>query len=74
MNRIETASANEAVIEFLDGDFRILRPGAFVRCAVTGYPIPLDELRYWDVDTQEAFASPEARLKALGIDLSQPQK
>ena len=45
MNRIETASANEAVIEFLDGDFRILRPGAFVRCAVTGYPIPLEELR-----------------------------
>jgi hypothetical protein len=44
----------EAQIRFLDGDFRILRPGSFVRCAVTGTPIPLDELRYWSVDLQEA--------------------
>jgi hypothetical protein len=74
MNRFEPIPANEAVIEFHDGEFRILRPGAFVRCAVTGYPIPLDELRYWDVDTQEAYASPEARLKALGIAFTQDEK
>jgi hypothetical protein len=55
----------EAQIRFLDGDFRILRPGAFVRCAVTGAPIPLDELRYWSVDLQEAYASPEAVLARL---------
>ena len=46
-----------------DGDFRILRPGAYVRCAVTGEPIPLDELRYWSVDLQEAYASPTASMK-----------
>ena len=40
----------EAEIKYLDGDFRIVRPGAFVRCAVTGVPIPLEELRYWSVD------------------------
>ncbi len=55
----------EAQIRFLDGDFRILRPGSFVRCAVTGTPIPLDELRYWSVDLQEAYASPEAALARL---------
>jgi hypothetical protein len=57
----------EARVEFLDGDFRVLSPGSFVRCAVTGEPIPVEELRYWDVDRQEAYASPEAKLKQLGI-------
>ena len=52
--------AGEAEVKFLDGDFRIVRPGAFVRCAVTGVPIPLEELKYWSVDLQEAYASPEA--------------
>ena len=65
MNRIERrpADAGEAKVEFLDGDFRILRPGTFVRCAVTGLPIPLDELRYWSVDLQEAYATPAASMK-----------
>ena len=65
MNRFERrpVDAGEAKIEFLDGDFRILRPGAYVRCAVTGEPIPLDELRYWSVDRQEAYATLAASMK-----------
>ena len=50
----------EAELKYLDGDFRVVRPGAFVRCAVTGVPIPIEELRYWSVDRQEAYATPEA--------------
>jgi len=53
----------EADVKYLDGDFRVVRPGAFVRCAVTGVPIPLEELRYWSVDLQEAYATPEAVLQ-----------
>jgi hypothetical protein len=53
-------SAGEAEIKYLDGDFRVVRPGAFVRCAVTGIPIPLEELKYWSVDLQEAYSTPEA--------------
>lgn len=53
----------EAEVKYLDGDFRVVRPGAFVRCAVTGAAIPLEELRYWSVDLQEAYASPEAVLQ-----------
>jgi hypothetical protein len=34
-----------------------------VRCAVTGVPIPLEELKYWSVDVQEAYATPEAVLQ-----------
>ena len=69
MNRFERQPmpAGEARVEFLDGDFRLLSPGTFVRCAVTGEPIQIDDLRYWDVDRQEAYSSPEARLKQLGI-------
>ena len=64
MNRFDRrpVDAGEAKIEYLDGDFRILRPGAYVRCAVTGEPIPIDELRYWSVDRQEAYATPEASM------------
>jgi hypothetical protein len=43
-----------------------VRPGAFVRCAVTGLPIPLEELRYWSVELQEAYVSPEAVLQRHG--------
>jgi hypothetical protein len=52
----------EADVKYLDGDFRVVRPGTFVRCAVTGEAIPLEELRYWSVDLQEAYATPEAVL------------
>jgi hypothetical protein len=57
----------EAELKYLDGDFRVIKPGAFVRCAVTGAAIPLEEVKYWSVAWQEAYASPEAvtqRLKA----------
>ena len=40
----------EAEVKYLDGDFRVVRPGAFVRCAVTNVPIPLEELKYWSVE------------------------
>jgi hypothetical protein len=56
----------EADVKYLDGDFRVIRPGSFVRCAVTGVPIPLEELRYWSVDLQEPYASPEAVVQRRG--------
>ena len=37
----------------------MLSPGDFVRCAVTGEPIMLPDLRYWSVELQEAYASAE---------------
>ena len=52
----------EARIEYLDGDYRVMRHGNFVRCAVTGQTIPLDELKYWSVARQEAYATPAASL------------
>jgi hypothetical protein len=67
LNRLDPhpAAASEAEVKFLDGDFRVMRPGAFVRCAVTGLPIPLEELKYWSVERQEAYATPDAVLRRL---------
>jgi hypothetical protein len=67
MNRFERRpiDAGEAKIEYVDGEYRIVRPGAFVRCAVTGEPIPLEELRYWSVDWQEAYSSTAASMKRV---------
>jgi hypothetical protein len=63
MNRFE--GGGEAVVEYLDSNLRIVKPGAYVRCAVTGERIPLDQLKYWSVEHQEAYASPEAVLQRL---------
>jgi hypothetical protein len=66
LNRFDNRSApGEAEIRYLDGDFRVVRPGAFVRCAITGVAIPLEELKYWSVERQEPYASPEAVLRGL---------
>ena len=48
----------EAKLHYLDGEYEIVTAGAYVVCAVTATHIPLDALRYWSVDLQEAYASP----------------
>ena len=68
MNKLERGGG-EAVVEYLDSNLRLVKPGAFVRCAVTGEPIPLDQLKYWSVEFQEAYSSPEAVLKRLGASV-----
>jgi len=57
-------SNSEAVIRYLDGDYVVLKPGSFVRCAITGRAIPLDELNYWSVDRQEPYADAQAAFEA----------
>lgn len=56
MNRIDRQGpGGEARLRYLDGDFQVITPGSFVRCAVTGIEIPLDELKYWSVARQEPY-------------------
>ncbi len=54
-----------AELEYLDGEYHVVRPGSFVVCAVSGVRIPLDALRYWSVDLQEAYATPAIALKRM---------
>jgi hypothetical protein len=65
LNRYDRSSPmyGEAEVKYLDGDFRVMKPGSFVRCAISGVPIPLEELKYWSVEMQEAYATPEAVLQ-----------
>ena len=53
----------EARIRYGDADFQILTAGDYVRCAVTGRPIALQDLRYWNVERQEPYADAAASLQ-----------
>ena len=62
-----SSGENAATLLYGPNGFRVIKPGRFVTCAVTGQPIALEELRYWSVDRQEAYASPEiATRRSLG--------
>lgn len=67
MNKMERELRPEglAEVEYLDGEYRVVKAGSFVLCAVTGVHIPLEALRYWSVDLQEAYANPAVTLKRM---------
>lgn len=58
-------SERAATLLYGPNGFRVIRPGHYVLCAVTGDPIPLEELRYWSAELQEAYASPEIATRRL---------
>ena len=66
MNRFnsEMGRTGEAELVYSGGDYQVRKPGAFVRCAVTDKPVRLEDLRYWSVEHQEAYVSPDAALEA----------
>jgi len=54
-----SASDKPATLIYGPNGFRVIRPGSFVLCAVTGQAVDLEELRYWSVERQEPYASAE---------------
>jgi hypothetical protein len=60
LDKISSFGESSAQIQFGSPDFKIIKPGRFVRCAVTGAPIVLEELRYWSVELQEAYVDATA--------------
>jgi hypothetical protein len=73
LNKFGPSGSGEAQVQYLDGDFRVISPGTYVRCAMTDVRIPLDELRYWSVDLQEAYATPIAVLQRYFPDALKQQ-
>ncbi|MFO1015815.1 MAG: DUF2093 domain-containing protein [Caulobacteraceae bacterium] len=70
MNAHDRDLADIALLHYGDGEFAVLRPGRYVPCAVSGIKIPLEALRYWSAERQEAYAGPAealARAKELGL-------
>ena len=51
-----------AVVRYGDGELTVIRPGRHVMCAVSGVRIPLEALRYWSPERQEAYAGPAEAL------------
>ncbi|NNC60201.1 MAG: DUF2093 domain-containing protein [Erythrobacter sp.] len=60
-----SSKTEPAQLHFGPNGFRVLRSGNFVNCAVSGARIPLEDLRYWSVDRQEAYASAELATQRL---------
>ena len=53
-----------AKLKYGSNAFGILKKGDHVICAVSGKKIPLQKLKYWNVDLQEAYFSPnEAQIR-----------
>ncbi|HSG34628.1 MAG TPA: DUF2093 domain-containing protein [Sphingomonadaceae bacterium] len=60
-----SSGGQPATLIYGHNGFRVVRPGKFVVCAVTGDAVPLEELRYWCVERQEAYASCEIATRRL---------
>ncbi len=56
---------SEAKLRYLDADIAIKTPGTFVTCAITKKQIPIIDLKYWNVDRQEAYADADAAMQAF---------
>jgi hypothetical protein len=54
-----------ATLVYGPNGFRVVKPGRFVTCAVTGEAIPLETLRYWSVERQEPYASAEIAARRM---------
>lgn len=62
---LTNSSGRLARLHYLPGSFRQISAGDHVLCAVTSAVIPLDMLRYWNADRQEAYASAEIATRRL---------
>lgn len=58
-------TARLARLHYMANGFRVLVPGDHVMCAVSAEPIAIDELRYWSIDKQQAYASAAIALRAM---------
>ncbi len=58
-----SGSRRLAKLKYSDGTFVLISDGDYVLCAVTGREIALEELRYWSIARQEAYADAAASLE-----------
>lgn len=60
-----TNNSGPAKLHYGASDYMILEQGSYVLCAVTSKQIPLDELKYWNDDLQEAYADAASSTQRL---------
>jgi hypothetical protein len=59
MNRMDTIipQQREAKLRYLDHEYEVIKPGDFVRCGITGDPIRIQNVLYWNIEKQIAYRS-----------------
>ena len=57
--------SKEAKLKYKSGSFDIVEHGDHVICAISGKKILLENLKYWNVELQEAYNGPEEIAKKL---------
>lgn len=60
-----SATDRPALLRYEPNGYRVISPGPHVICSVSAQAIPLEELRYWSVERQEAYASCEIATRRL---------
>jgi hypothetical protein len=60
-----SSGSGAATLYYQPNGYRVVRPGAYVLCAVSGAQVMLEALRYWSVERQEAYASAELATRRL---------
>ena len=61
-----TKSSGAAKITYGSSDYDIIDPaGGYVMCAITSVKIPLDQLKYWSDEHQEAYVDAAASSQRL---------
>ena len=60
---LNISGGRPARLQYLSGSYRVVSQGDHVVCAVTSQRIPLNALRYWSHELQEAYANAEAAAK-----------
>ena len=58
-------SDRPAKLHYMANGFRVLTPGDHVVCAVSGVVIPIEQIRYWDVGRQQAYATAQIASEAM---------
>src|SRR3954464_3150262 len=73
LNKFGPSGHGEAQVQYLDGDFRVISPGTYVRCAISDTRIPPAEWKYWGVARQKPSATPAAVLERHYPGAPKPQ-
>jgi hypothetical protein len=55
----------QAKVLYTLSSYRVIAPGDYVICAVTGKQIALEDLRYWNEARQEAYVDAQASTQRM---------
>jgi hypothetical protein len=73
LKKTDFLSSSLAILEYGDANIRVIKAGTHVRCAVTNEVIEIEALKYWSVEKQEPYISPQAVFKSMGLSFTKKE-